>query len=106
MKAQLAEQQVAEATYRRIAELSYPGETEKQMALRRRQEKPENPECEKAGHWAVRKSCAAKFDAGSGFAMQFQQVIVNICADIMQGLNVDIAGIASKACDDDTAIVV
>merc|ERR1719217_1475788 len=84
LKAQLAEQQVAEATFRRIAELSYPGDQAKQAAVRRLQESPANPACEKTTHLAVRKSCASKFDAASGFAMQFQQVIVNICADVQR----------------------
>merc|ERR1712072_1101509 len=78
LQAQLAQQEAAEATFRRIAELSYPEDKEKQMAVRRLRERPENPTCEKDAHLAVRKSCADKFDAASGFALQFQQVIVNI----------------------------
>merc|ERR1712072_70075 len=80
LQAQLAQQEAAEATFRRIAELSYP--EDKEMAVRRLRERPENPACEKDAHMAVRKSCAGKFDAASGFALQFQQVIVNICADV------------------------
>jgi len=106
LKAQLAEQEAAEATFRRIAELSYPGDTAKQMAVRRLQESTENPACEKGTHLAVRKCCAGKFDAGSGFAMQFQRVIVNICADVQRGLHLDLPAIACKACADDTAIIV
>merc|ERR1711959_362165 len=82
LQAQLAEQQVVEATFRSIVELSYPGDEDRQKTVRRLQERPTNMECEKGTHLALRKSCAGKFDAGSGFAMQFQQVIVNICADV------------------------
>merc|ERR1711907_453743 len=106
LHAQITEQQTAEATFRRIAELSYPGDKEKQMALRRLQEKPENPPCEVGTHMALRRSCAGKFDAGSRFAMQFQQVIVNICADVQRGLQLDLPAIARQSCSDDTSLLV
>jgi legumain len=106
LQAQLAQQEAAEATFRRIAELSYPEDKEKQMAVRRLRKRPENPACEKDAHMAVRKSCAGKFDAASGFALQFQQVIVNICADVQRGLPLDLAAIARKACGDDTTALV
>jgi len=106
LQAQLAEQQATEATFRRIAELSYPGDKEKQMAVRRLQESPENPTCEKDAHMALRRSCSGKFDAGSGFAMQFQRVIVNICADVRRGLALDLTAIARQACSDDAVLLV
>merc|ERR1711904_166053 len=106
LQEQIAEQQNAEATFRRIAELSYPDDKEKQMALRRLEEKPENPTCEVGTHMALRKSCAGKFDAGTGFAMQFQRVIVNICADVRRGLPLDLPAIARQACSDDTTLLV
>merc|ERR1719198_2603634 len=101
LQAQLNQQQAAEATFRRIAELSYPGDLKSQEAARRLREKPNNPVCEKATHVTLRKSCAEKFDAGSGFAMQFHQVIVNICANVARGLKLDLPGIAEKVCSDD-----
>jgi len=106
LQAQLAEQQVVEATFSRIVELSYRGDEHQQKAVRRLQEKPTNMECEKGTHLALRKSCAAKFDAGSGFAMQFQQVVVNICADVQRGLRLDLPAIAEKACGHEVALVV
>jgi len=106
LNAQLAEQQAAEATFRRIVELSYPEDEERQKAVRWLQEKPNNMECEKGTHLALRKSCAGKFDAGSGFAMQFQQVVVNICADVQRGLRLDLPAIAAKACGHEGALVV
>jgi legumain len=106
LQAQIAEQQAVESTFRHLAELSYPGDDEKQKAVRRRQEKPENPDCEKPAHMALRRSCGAKFNAGSGFAMQFQQVIVNICADVRKGLNLDVPAIAEMACSDAVTLVI
>jgi legumain len=106
LQAQIAEQQAAEATFRRIAELSYPDDKEKQMAVRRLEEKPENPSCEVGTHMALRRSCAGKFDAGSGFAMQFQRVVVNICADVRRGLALDLPAIAAEACRGDTLLIV
>jgi len=105
LRAQIAEQQTAESTFRRIVELSYPGDEHKQKAVRRLHEKPDSPECEKGTHMALLKSCARKFDAGSGFAMQFQQVIVNICADVRRGLKLDLPAIAVKACSEDGVFV-
>jgi legumain len=106
LQSQLAEQQATEATFRRITELSYPDDKEKQMAVRRLQEKPENAVCEVSTHMALRSSCAGKFDAGSGFAMQFQKVVVNICADVRRGLSLDLPSIARQACSDDTVLIV
>jgi len=98
LKAELARQQAAEATFRLIAELAYPGDETKQKAVRRSRETPDNVDCEKGAHMALRSNCAHKFDASSGFAMQFQQVIVNICADVRRGLNLDVPAIAVQAC--------
>jgi legumain len=106
LRAQLAQQQLAEDTFRHIAELSYPGDETKQLAVRRLRESPANPICEKGTHLALRNSCASKFDAASGFAMQFQQVVVNICADVQRGLKVDLPAIARKACGEDTTVIV
>merc|ERR1712178_330995 len=101
LQAQLKEQQAAEATFRRLAELSYPGDLKLQEGARRLREKPNNPACEKTTHVTLHKRCATKFDAGSGFALQFHQVIVNICADVARGLQLDLPGIAEKVCSDD-----
>merc|ERR1712232_309508 len=98
LQAEIARQQAAEATFRLIAELAYPGNETKQQLARRIRETPENVDCEKGAHMALRSSCAHKFDASSGFAMQFQQVIVNICADVRRGLNLDVPAIAMQAC--------
>jgi len=98
LQAELARRQAAEATFRRIAELAYPGDVAKQQAVRHLQETPQSIDCEKGAHMVLRKSCAHKFDASSGFAMQFQQVIVNICADVRRGLNLDVLGFAEQAC--------
>jgi len=107
LQVQLNQQQAAEATFRQLAELSYPGDLKSQEAVRRLREKPNNPMCEKTTHVTLCKSCASKFDAGSGFALQFHQVIVNICADVARGLKLDLPGIAEKVCsnDDKTLIV-
>jgi len=107
LKTQLKQQQAAEEVFRRIAALSYPGNVRSQETVRRIQEKPNNPGCEKATHLVLRNDCSAKFDASSGFAMQFQQVVVNICADVTRGLKLDLPAIAHKVCnDEDTALIV
>merc|ERR1719367_875775 len=79
MQAELARQQAAELAYRRFAAMAYPNDTDKQKAARRLKEKPDFPECEMSAHDAFLQYCSDKFDANSGFALQFHQVVVNVC---------------------------
>merc|ERR1719198_353244 len=89
---EVAKQLAVEKAYRKFAEIAYPGDEEKQKAARRRTEKPDNRDCEMDGHGAFRRYCSDQFDANSGFALQFHQVVVNVCADIARGLKLAVAG--------------
>jgi legumain len=98
MQAELKKQDAAEQVYRKIASLAYPGDESKQQWVRRYQAEPDYPDCELAAHASIRQNCADLFNANSGFALQFHQVVVNICEDIAQGLNFDLAGASAQVC--------
>lgn len=89
----------AEAAHYRLAALAYPGDEKAQHQARVLEHPPKYPECELAGHAAIREHCADKFDANDGYALRYHQVVVNICNDIAEiGLNLDIRGAAENAC--------
>eukprot|EP00927_Polykrikos_kofoidii_P052444 TRINITY_DN4628_c0_g1_i2.p1 TRINITY_DN4628_c0_g1~~TRINITY_DN4628_c0_g1_i2.p1 ORF type:complete len:454 (+),score=72.48 TRINITY_DN4628_c0_g1_i2:47-1408(+) len=100
LRSQLTQQEQADWVFRRIVELIYPGDKEKQVALREGNSKPDRPECEMSAHYAVRETCAHRFDAASGFALQFHQIIVNACDVAVKELDVNVAAIAATACQD------
>jgi hypothetical protein len=102
LQEQLKKQDNAEAVHWRLAELAYPGDAEAQHGARTLTHKPKHPECEVAGHEAIRENCSDQFDANSGWALKFHQVVVNICHDIAyKGLNLMIEGAAAQACGKD-----
>lgn len=97
---QLKEQVAIEKVHRRFAEIAYPGDTETQKLARRRMEKPASKDCELDGHRALKKHCKGLFQAESGFALWFHQVIVNVCHDVASGLNLSVRGAVEIACKD------
>merc|ERR1712110_521052 len=105
MGKELKKQQAADTLYRLLAEAAYPDDEAKQKLVRRAVELPDFPECELETHAAIRENCAPRFDANSGFALQFHQVVVNICADVARGLNMDVAGNAEAICRGETLVV-
>merc|ERR1719197_195997 len=99
MQEQLKVQFVAEGVHFTLAEIAYPGDEEAQHRARVTKHKPKYADCELAGHRALRKHCSPKFNANEGYALQFHQVVVNICHDIVeQGMNLDIGAAAMMAC--------
>jgi legumain len=105
LQAELTKQQAAESTYRAFAEIAYPGNEEKQKAARRLRNKPDNMVCEMSAHEAFGKYCREKFDFNSGFALQFHQVVVNVCADVAKGLRLNVVDAAQQACSDEALVV-
>jgi len=98
LQKELDSQVAVEQVHRKIAAIAYPGDTKAQKRLRRRQEKPGSKSCELGGHRALKRHCSGKFDAESGFALWFHQVIVNLCHDIDQGLKMDLKESIEIAC--------
>lgn len=100
LMAELSRQLATETAYRRFTELVHPKDEAKREALWTRRSKPDSVDCELDVHRAFRESCADKFDANSGFALQFHQLVVNACAEVAaEGLNADLATFARQACD-------
>jgi len=106
LQQELASQEAVKSVFRRFVRLAYPGEKMKQEQAWTRTDTPNSPECELAGHEAIRAHCARLFDANSGFALSFHQVVVNVCADIAQGLHVDVIGLGAQACDSSRSVIV
>merc|ERR1711939_1284407 len=97
-QAELAKQLAVDTAYTRFLEILYPGDEAKQVNMRQQKTQANEFECEMDTHGAFREYGAAKFDANSGFALQFHQIVVNVCADV-KGLNVDVPAAAKAACD-------
>jgi len=64
--------------------LVYPDDEAKQEAMRSDKVQPSLRDCEVRVHNAFMNYAADHFDANSGFALQFHQIVVNVCADQAQ----------------------
>jgi legumain len=99
---ELTAQQAAERAYQRFVALAFPGDEAQQRELWRASAPPDQPMCELATHATLREGCASQFDANSGFALQFHQVVVNACAFAAEGrfpvAVSGVAGLAAKVC--------
>lgn len=94
MQLVLAEQMEVERSYEQFLALVYSDEQGRDAA-RTASAQPDNVDCEMAAHTAFVQH--GKFDANSGFAMQFHQYVVNVCAD-ESSANMDIASVVAQAC--------
>jgi len=90
----LDEQMEVEKAYEQFLALVYAEEHQRDAA-RTASAQPDNMDCEMAAHTAFVQH--GKFDANSGFAMQFHQYVVNVCADDSTA-NMNIAAVVAQAC--------
>jgi legumain len=90
----LIEQFEVETAYENFLSDVYP-DSDQREAVRQGKAKPDNMECEMAAHTAFVEH--GKFDANSGFAMQFHQYVVNVCGDESVA-NIDIVSVVARAC--------
>merc|ERR1712139_25486 len=90
----LTEQLEVEKAFSNFLEILYPGDSEKHHAMRHGTSPAANRDCEMDTRAAFVKH--GKFDAYTGFALQFQRVIVEACAD--NTANADLAAVAKQAC--------
>lgn len=90
----LKDQLAVEAAYEKFLEIVYPGDVSRQQTMRQDKTAPNNRDCE----LAVRESFTENgdFDHFTGFALQFHQYVVNVCAD--SGRNLDLVAAAKQAC--------
>merc|ERR1711976_104235 len=105
LQKELAMQLAVEDAYTRLTKLAFPDDVAKQQALRRDQQQPQHADCELSAHASFRIHCGDKFDANSGFALQFHQVVVNVCAEVARGLNFDVSAAAQQSCQEEQLVV-
>jgi len=99
----LAEQVEADAAFTRYLEILYPGDSEKHQAMREGKSDAAHRDCEMSTREAFVQH--GKFDAYSGFALQFQRIIVETCADQAKtGSNRDLVAAAKQACTSATIV--
>jgi legumain len=91
----LADQLEVEGAFSRFLEILYPGDSDKHHAMRHGTTPADNRDCELATRDAFVQH--GKFDAYTGFALQFQRIIVEACAD-KAASNADLVAAAKKAC--------
>merc|ERR1712113_1308306 len=93
----LTEQLEVEGAFSRFLEILYPGDSEKHHAMRHGTSPANHRDCELATREAFVQN--GKFDAYTGFALQFQRIIVEACADqAANGSNRDLVAAAKQAC--------
>merc|ERR1711937_354057 len=99
----LVDQVEADAAFTRFLEILYPGDSEKHQAMREGTSDAAHRDCEMSTREAFEQH--GKFDAFSGFAFQFQRIIVEACADQAEsGSNVDLVAAAKQACTSTTVV--
>merc|ERR1711959_460734 len=99
----LTEQLEVEGAFSRFLEILYPGDSDKHHAMRHGTSPANHRDCELATREAFVQH--GKFDAYTGFALQFQRIIVEACADQAEtGSNRDLVAAAKKACS--SAVIV
>jgi len=96
LQKELQEQLEVEAAYTRFVALAYPDNAAKQQAMWSGKTRPSRLDCERSTRDAFKTS--PNFNSFSAFAMQFHQVIVNVCADVAEtGANLDLVQLAYEA---------
>jgi len=84
LQQELNAQLAVDMIHSKFLSLVYPGDDAKQEAMRTDKVKPALRDCEVRVHNAFMNYAAEHFDANTGFALQFHQVVVNVCADHAQ----------------------
>merc|ERR1712139_282142 len=99
----LTEQVEADGAFTRFLEILYPGDSDKHQAMREGKSPAAHRDCEMATREAFVQH--GKFDAYSGFSLQFQRIIVEACAEQAEtGSNRDLAAAARQACTSATIV--
>jgi legumain len=100
LQQELNAQLAVDMIHSKFLNLVYPGDEAKQEAMRTDRVKPALRDCEVRVHNAFMNYGAQHFDANSGFALQFHQVVVNVCADQAQsnGPISNLEGAVKDAC--------
>merc|ERR1712226_381726 len=93
----ISDQIAVETAYENFLHIVYPEDSDKRQAARQNKAPANQYECEMAARKSFEEN--GKFDSFTGFSLQFQQRVVNVCADLAEsGANVDVAAAAKQAC--------
>jgi glycosylphosphatidylinositol transamidase (GPIT) subunit GPI8 len=87
----LEQQEQIEGVYQALVVAAYPdpSDEQKRQSAWSSAHSPDHPECEVQGHMALVDACSDHLDMTTSFAMQFHQVVVNLCSDDMLGWNLN-----------------
>lgn len=93
----IEDQLAVETAYENFLDIIYPGDSAKKQAAREDNAPANQRECEMAARRSFEQHGA--FDSFTGFSLQFQKYVVNVCSDLAEsGANVDVAEAAKQAC--------
>jgi len=92
-----ARQEMTQDLYWALIENALPNSDELQDRVWKQKLLAKNPACEVVGHNALVQSCKGKVDVTSSFALQFHQVLVNLCSIPRIGWSSDPTKAASAA---------
>jgi len=81
LQQELQQQLAVDTIHERFLALVFPGDEAKQEAMRTAKVMPSLMDCELRVHNAFQNYGAEHFNANSGFALQFHQIVVNVCAE-------------------------
>lgn len=81
LQQELARQMMVDLVHERLLGLLFPDDEAKQEEMRTSKAKPENMDCELRVHRAFKAHSAGQFNPNSAFALQFHQIVVNVCAE-------------------------
>merc|ERR1711937_433150 len=103
LQAVITDQIAVETAYENFLHIVYPEDADKRQAARENKAPANQYECEMAARRSFEEN--GQFDSFTGFALQFQQQVVNVCADLAaSGANVDVAAAAKQACTGTTLV--
>ena len=75
----LLQQRETQRVYWYLVESAYPSDEAQQYKTWTTVSKPQNPQCELVVHKALVTYCGSKVDVTTAYALQFHQVVVNLC---------------------------
>jgi legumain len=76
---ELQQQLAVDVIHDRFLALVFPGDEAKQESMRTAKVAPNNMDCEMRVHRAFETHAAQLYTVNSGFALQFHQIVVNVC---------------------------
>jgi legumain len=79
---ELKQQMAVDFIHNKFLSIVFPGDEATQEAMRTRKAKPMYRECEMRVHNALERYASTHFVVNSGFALQFHQIMVNVCEEM------------------------